>query len=211
MGVILDARHEFFLTSLFIQLFCNNYLRGGIGSMLKRSAREKDKGNSACTLLSLYAYTYAWTTRHFVVMFCLRDVLSVCFLFCFVLFDCLFVCLFVCFLINEASWWTWDSQIRWCLEIPSMTQARPHCAFSWLLDKLRWTQAMVLLSHIFWSKIGSGFSEPDSTPPPRIFRSTPWETWSLVASLPVSIHSLIIKCFNDLHDLYDHDKFYVCL
>ena len=29
----------------------NNYLRGGIGSMLKRSAREKDKGNSACALL----------------------------------------------------------------------------------------------------------------------------------------------------------------
>ena len=126
----------------------------------------------------------------------------------FVLF-CLIVCLFV--LINEASWWTWDSQIRWCLEIPSMTQARPHCAFSWLLDKLRWTQAMVLLSHIFWSKTGSGFSEPDSTLPPRIFRSTPWETWSLVASLPVSIHLLIINCFNDLHDLYDHDKFCVCL
>ena len=84
MWVILDARHELFLTSLSIQLFYNNYLRGGIGSMLKRSAREKDKGNSACTLLSLYAYTHAWTTRHFVVMFCLRDVLSVCFLFCFV-------------------------------------------------------------------------------------------------------------------------------
>ena len=147
MGVILDARHELFLTSLFIQLFYNNYLRGGIESMLKRSAREKDKGNSACTLLSLYAYTYAWTTRHFVVMFCLRDVLSVCFLFCFVLFDCLFVCLFV--LINEANWWTWDSQIRWCLEIPSMTQPRPHCAFPWLLDKLRWTQAMVTAASHF--------------------------------------------------------------
>ena len=87
-----------------------------------------------------------WTTSHFVIMFCLRDVLFLS-VFCFVLFDCLFVCLFV--LINEANWWTWDSQIRWCLEIPSMTQPRPHCAFPWLLDKLRWTQAMVTAASHF--------------------------------------------------------------
>ena len=191
----------------------NYYLRGGIGSMLKRSAREKDKGNSACALLSLYAYTYEPFNAYRVnnKPFCYyvlpkRRTFSVCFLFCFVW---LFVCLFV--LINEANWWTWDSQIRWCLEIPSMTQPRPHCAFpgfwiNWDGHK-RWS----LLPHIFWSKIGSGFWEPGSTPPPRIFRSTPSETWSLVASLPVSIHLLIIKCFNDLHDLYDHDKFCVCL
>ena len=42
-GVILDAGQEFFLTSLYIQLFGNNYLRGRIGSMLNRSARGKDR------------------------------------------------------------------------------------------------------------------------------------------------------------------------
>ena len=111
-----------------------------------RGPREKeDNGNSACALLSLYAYTYAPFNVYRVnnKTFCYyvlpkRRTFSVCFLFCFVWS---FVCLFA-FLINEANWWTWDSQIR-CLEIPSMTQPRPHCAFPWLLDKLRWTQAMV--------------------------------------------------------------------
>ena len=42
-GVILDAGQEMFLTSLFIHLFCDNYLRCRIGSMLNRSAREKDR------------------------------------------------------------------------------------------------------------------------------------------------------------------------
>ena len=65
------------------------------------------------------------------------------------------------------------------------SQPHPHYAFPWLLDKLRWTKAIVT-AVIFWSKIGLGFWEPDSKTPPRIFRSTPRETWSLVASLPVS-------------------------
>ena len=145
-----------------------------------------------------------WTTSHFVIMFCLRDVLFPS-VFCFVLFDCLFV------LINEANWWTWDSRFDNISRYPPWLVLVPIALFpgfwiNWDGHK-RWS----LLPHIFWSKIGSGFWEPDSTPPPRIFRSTPWETWSLVASLPVSIHLLIIKCFNDLHDLYDHDKFCVCL
>ena len=42
-GVILDAGQLLFLTSLYTQLFCNNYLRGRIGSMLNRSARGKDR------------------------------------------------------------------------------------------------------------------------------------------------------------------------
>ena len=129
----------------------NYYLRGGIGSMLKRSARENDKGNSACALLSLYAYTYAPLNVYRVnnKPFCYyvlpkRRTFSVCFLFCFVW---LFFCLFV--LINEANWWTWDSQILWCLEIPSMTQPPPHCAFPWLLDKLRWAQTMATAASHF--------------------------------------------------------------
>ena len=54
MGVILDARQELFLTSLYIQLFYNNYLRGRIGSMFKRYAQEKDR-----VTLCVHAYTYA--------------------------------------------------------------------------------------------------------------------------------------------------------
>ena len=61
MGVILDARQELFLTSLYIQLFYNNYLRGRIGSMFKRCAQEKDR----VTLCSPY-YPYMHTlTRPF--------------------------------------------------------------------------------------------------------------------------------------------------
>ena len=153
----------------------NYYLRGGIGSMLKRSAREKDKGNSACALLSLYAYTYAPFNVYRVnnKPFCYyvlpkRRTFSVCFLFCFVW---LFVCLFV--LINEANWWTWDSQIRWCLEIPSMTQPRPHCAFPWLLDKLRWTQAMVTAASHFLVQNRVRILRTGQHTPTKIFQEYP--------------------------------------
>ena len=42
-GVILDAGQELFLTSLYIQLFCSNYLRGRIRSMLNRSVQGRDR------------------------------------------------------------------------------------------------------------------------------------------------------------------------
>ena len=42
-GVILDAGQELFFTSLYIQLFCSNYLRGRIGSMLNRSMQGRDR------------------------------------------------------------------------------------------------------------------------------------------------------------------------
>ena len=60
-GVTLDAEQELFLTSLYIQLFCNNYLRGRIGAMLNRSALGKDR----VTPLAPY-YPYMHTlTRHY--------------------------------------------------------------------------------------------------------------------------------------------------
>ena len=43
MGVILDAGLELSLTSLYIQLFCSNYLRCRIGSVLNRSAQGRDR------------------------------------------------------------------------------------------------------------------------------------------------------------------------
>ena len=38
------------------------------------------------------------------------------------------------------------------------SQPRPHCAFPWLLDKLRWTKVIVTdVSHYFGPKYGWGF------------------------------------------------------
>ena len=81
------------------------------------------------------------------------------------------------------------------------SQPLPHCAFPWLLDKLRWTQAIVTAgSHYLVQNrvriLRTGQHTPTS--------STPRETWSLVASLPVSTHLLMIRCFNALWSFQHH-------
>ena len=76
-GVILDAGQELFLTSLYIQLFCNNYLHGRIGSMLNKSARGKDRVTLRAPYYPyMHTLTRPYLNRKYVgEHFCLRHVL----------------------------------------------------------------------------------------------------------------------------------------
>ena len=75
------------------------------------------------------------------------------------------------------------------------SQPRLHCAFPWILVKLRWTQAIVTaVSHFLVQNRVRILRTGQHTPT----RGTPRETSNLVASLPVSTHLLIIRCFNAL-------------
>ena len=75
------------------------------------------------------------------------------------------------------------------------SQPRLHCAFPWILVKLRWTQAIVTaVSHFLVQNRVRILRTGQHTPT----RSTPRETSNLVASLPLSTHLLIIRCFNAL-------------
>ena len=72
-------------------------------------------------------------------------------------------------------------------DVSKYSQLRP-----WLLDKLRWTQAIVtalshflVLNRVRILRIGQHI-------PTKNFQEYPPETWSLVASFPVSIHLLIM-------------------
>ena len=137
MGVILDARQELFLTSLYIQLFYNNYLRGRIGSMFKRCAQEKDRV-TLCAPYYPYMHTLmrsflnrmyiGWTTRHFFIMFCLTHVLFLPVSFFFLSMR----------LTDEHGTHRFYDISRY-----PPSQPGPLCTFPWLLDKLRWTQAIV--------------------------------------------------------------------
>ena len=155
MGVILDARQELFLTSLCIQLFYNNYLRSSIGSMLMRSAREKDRETPRAPY---YPYTHTlmrpylnrmyigWTRRHFFYVFPKAPTFSVCFFFFYLSMR----------LTDEHGTHGFYDVSRY-----PPSQPRPHCAFHWLLDKLRWTQAIIAaVSHFFWSKMRTGQHTP---------------------------------------------------
>ena len=115
-----------------------------------------------------------WTTRYFFLFFAQ---------------DTYFFCLF--FFLSMKITDKHESHGFYDVSRYPPSQPRPHCAFPWLLDKLRWTKVIVTdVSHFFGPKIRLGFWEPNSTTPPRIFRSTPRKTWSLVASLPVSISAV---------------------
>ena len=69
-------------------------------------------------------------------------------------------------------------------DVSRYSQPRPHYAFPWLLDKLRWTQAIVTaVSHFLVKK--------------RVRILTIGPPGDLKPG-PVSIRLLIIRCFNDL-------------
>ena len=142
-------------------------------------------------------------------MFCLRHVL---FLAGFVLF-CVFV--YVFFLSIRI---TDDHGTHRFYDVSRYSQPRLHYAFPWLLDKLRWTQAIVTAVSHFLVKNRVRILTIAQHTPTKNFQEYPRETWSQVASLPVSIRLLLIRCFNDLWSFQHHYfglrnrcKFYVCL
>ena len=177
--------------------------------MLKRSTRGKGRITPRVPYYP-YMHTHTrpylkrmyigWTTRHFFIMFCLRHVL--------------FLSLF--FFLSMAL--TDDHGTHRFYDVSRYSQPRPHYAFPWLLDKLRWTQAIVTAVSHFLVKNRVMILTIGQHTPTKNFQEYPRETWSQVASLPVSIRLLIIRCFNDLWSIQHHyfglrnrRKFYVCL
>ena len=69
-------------------------------------------------------------------------------------------------------------------------QPRPHLAFSWLLDKLRWTKAIVTAVSHFLVQNRVRILKTGQHNSTKNFQEYPRETWSLVASLPVSISAV---------------------
>ena len=73
---------------------------------------------------------------------------------------------------------------------------RPHCAFPWLLDKLRWTKAIVTAVSHFLAQNRVRILRTGQHNPTKNFQEYPPppphspETWSPVASLPVSISTV---------------------
>ena len=97
---------------------------------------------------------------------------------------------------------------------------RPHCAFPWLLDKLRWTKAIVTAVSHFLVQNRVRILRTGQHNPTKNFQEHPpgdLKPGSKFTCQQMSIHLLIIRCFNNLWSFQHHHfalrnrwKFYVC-